>query len=105
MSKPFNEFGPFAVGEVCRIVWSDSAPQIIGTEVKITSAPGPRKSINGEKWIGYGTDLCVDGIPIHPPEDYLRRVKPPASDASERMHMQRWREMADKVVRPVGETA
>lgn len=97
MSAPFNDRGPFAVGEICRIVETRYYPELLGTEVKIMSAPLMFRDVNsGEMEVGYGTDLVHKGISISPRESFLRRRRPPASDSHERTYMQKWRDMAGK---------
>jgi hypothetical protein len=87
MTAHFSEFGPFAVGEICRIVHSDSYPELVGMEVRITAPAGPQRSKTGEVWIGYGTDLCYCGKDVTPPESYLRRRKPPTTGEQSVMQM------------------
>jgi hypothetical protein len=79
MSAPFNEYGPFSVGEICRIVHSDSYPELVGMEVRITALASPKRGKTGEVWIGYDTDLCYRGKDVTPPESYLRRRRPPST--------------------------
>jgi hypothetical protein len=100
MSEQFNEFGPFAVGEICRVIHSDTCPELIGSEVEIRSAPLLRGQPDGATWYGYETDIPH----FAPPESYLRRRRPPAADSNERMYVQMWRDMADKAPQRVGET-
>ena len=97
MSAPFNDRGPFAVGEICVIVAVRNCPELLGSEVTITSASKwAINVIDGERYQGYDTDLIHRGFMVAVPEDKLRRRRPPAADSSERMHMQLWRDMAGK---------
>lgn len=106
MSEQFNEFGPFAVGEVCRIVGAEYFPELIGREVTIA---GPRQRAtdtrSGEPYDGYPVDMIYKGYYIIAQESCLRRRRPPTSDSNERMYMKKWREMADKAPQRVGEPA
>jgi hypothetical protein len=98
MTTPFSEFGPFAVGEICRIQGLLNRAECNGEMVEILSgehedndAHNPNifysdwyavKSKSGARWLVRRGNM--------------RRVKPPAADSNERTHMQRWRDMADK---------
>lgn len=84
MSTPFSEYGPFEVGEICRVVYSKDHPEFIGREVEIISLPHPcRNSVSGENWVGYGTNIKN----YDPPESYLRRRKPPTTGEQSVMQM------------------
>lgn len=97
MSEQFNEYGPFAVGEICRVVRADNFPELLGREVTIVARRRRLiNSITGKPYDGYLTDLFHNGVRIGAPESYLRRRKPPAADSNERMYVQMWRDMADK---------
>jgi hypothetical protein len=102
MSAPFNDRGPFAVGEICRIVAARNFPELIGREVTIK---GPKKwhrnALDGSVYEAYDTDLFHLGFMVGPPEEALRR-RPP-SDSHERTYMEKWRDMAGKAPQRVGE--
>jgi hypothetical protein len=98
MSAPFSEFGPFAVGEICRIVRCDTYPELVWHEVMITE-PCQRliETKTGEFYDGYRTDLAYKNSRVCPPESYLRRRRPPALDTGERMFMQQLHDLADRL--------
>lgn len=81
--KEFNEFGPFAVGEICVIV-SGRRPDLIGTEVTImANQTWVTDRISGRVIFAYETNLVVGGVSIYARESTLRRRKPPATDKGE----------------------
>jgi hypothetical protein len=105
MSAPFNDRGPFVVGEVvrgCGFVTSTHLNGRIGT---IASKPiaGLTEVSDIPCW-GYVIEW-EGGKRGSANEAKLRRLKPPQSDSMERMHMQLWRDLAGKAAQPVGEAA
>lgn len=105
MSEQFNEFGPFAVGEICRIVRCDTYPELVGREVMIAE-PCQRliETKTGEAYDGYRTDLTYKNSRVCPPESYLRRRKPPTEYKGERLIATLIRETLDKAPQRVRET-
>lgn len=106
MSAPFNEFGPFAVGEVCTIIGARHFPELIGSDVTITSPLGwYTNMLDGGVYQAYDVDLRHLGYNVAVPERFLRRRKPPTTDSSERAFMDQIRKLADKAPQLVGEPA
>jgi hypothetical protein len=96
MTAPFNEFGPFVVGEICRIVRCDKFPELIGFDLVIETPLQEWITGRGVRYLGYGTDFYYKGVRVCPKEEYLRRRKPPALDTGERLIATLIRETLDK---------
>lgn len=105
MSAPFNEFGPFAVGEVCVFQKAEIYQLMNGRECVIEEANvGVFSSRTFIQSIGYRVKFA-DGFTGCATDEQLRRKRPPSADTAERTFMADIRKLADKAPQRVGETA
>lgn len=94
MTAPFNDRGPFSVGEVCRLVNIEKTPELNGHEVTIALiypfGAGYEDS-EGKQCFHDGVAVLygyyIDGIGYVSDESQLRRKRPPSTGEDKVMEL------------------